>query len=248
MRLPAPDGYIPIWTYWLLFFLFVGGLALASVAGAGGFCSESAASSIINKAASNCFEFWVNRYQSLIAGLFALIAACVGYKAIQKQIASSEDIVKKALARERLASISVLSLALSDVCDYANLCVKSLVYFQRAPRPGPAFQAPVFPDSVVSILRECIRADADQLTGLASLISQIQVFRARIRGEEHSPSSVESHLYDALELYVRASDLFDLARNGVERPLTDRSKLLAAARIIGVDVERYYLLSRRLGV
>ena len=57
--------------------------------------------------AANCFEFWLNRYQTMVSGLLALSAAVVAYSAARAQIRHAEawkkrDVTLKSL---RLAPV-----------------------------------------------------------------------------------------------------------------------------------------------
>ena len=45
--------------------------------------------------AANCFEFWLNRYQTMISGLLALSAAVVAYLAAKLQIRHAERLEEK---------------------------------------------------------------------------------------------------------------------------------------------------------
>ena len=113
--------------------------------------------------AANCFEFWLNRYQTMVSGILALSAAVVAYLAARAQIRHAENLIEKRRQTEAYAARATLPLALSEVCDYAGACFD--IFKSRLPnyKDRSPLDLPTFPSSAVKPLQDCIRfSDKDQ--------------------------------------------------------------------------------------
>jgi hypothetical protein len=78
------------------FFTFTLGVAVLVVIGPPSWAcnAESVVDAIKQKSAVGCIEFWLNRYQTLLAGIFSLCAAGLAYYLVQKQIGIATEQVK----------------------------------------------------------------------------------------------------------------------------------------------------------
>lgn len=183
-----------------------------------------------------CKEFWLNRYQTLIAAILALAAAAVSVYFLRRQIAQADVHEQERYKRQHAAARAVLQLTLTDICDYAK---KSALAFHgvleaigndgRVLRPIP-FDPPPVPEQPIEQLRDFIAStDAHRSAIVSELIKEIQVHSARsktdavnIRAPEQGDALVPKvqiveYLVDAAEIYARASMLFDYARRRSEQ-------------------------------
>jgi hypothetical protein len=177
----------------------------------------------------------ITEWQSLIAGLIAIIAALIGGAFIRQQIAASERLERERVERRFRSVRAGLPTVLSAVIDYAEICGAELDRLYSGASPlgvsGPT-TLPVLNDEVIPSLREAIEVGDDQLADLlADLLSRLQIFRARLRSLEVSllassstivlPVNVEERAVDNAELHARASALFPFARR--RGPLPERT-------------------------
>ena len=63
-------------------------------------------------------------WQTLIGGSFAILAAIVGWFAVQRQMAQVRELAANEIARKHSAARSNLPLALSALSDYAFACAQ----------------------------------------------------------------------------------------------------------------------------
>lgn len=248
INLPSNKGSIPIWSYWLTFLIVIFSLATASIAQDGAFCSAKALDAISRSDGMSCFEFWLNRYQTLIAGSFALIAAAIGFQAVRRQIDLAERLASSQQDRDTAAARAVLPLSLSALCSYAENCVEALKACTIGSGRGrPPFTEPLFPTEIVGPMQECVRALApDTAAKISSLISFVQVFRARLQGMHDRSALADDVMYDAVSLYSRASSLFELARDGGASPRPTAESIETAMHILRVPTSYFPDLMLRL--
>jgi len=183
------------------------------------FCSAPIIANAVPAQALACLEFWLNRYQSLIAGTLALAGALATVEAIRRQIRQADRLEERRRAGEREAWRGVLPLALSAICEYAEECVR----VQEALVPGSLgtagmhFNPPQLPNNLIEPLRENIRlADPHAAKRLAELLSFFQVQSSRLRSlatsDRISDHRIDESLFDAGRLYALASSLFSYGR------------------------------------
>jgi hypothetical protein len=153
-----------------------------------------------------CAEFWLNRYQSFMAGMIALGATLTaGYWALSgargqmaEQRRSSEIAESNARAqinqldaieaerrrRENIAARAGLPHALSDITQYARDCMKLLAGVARDVEarkpPGKLVPPPMKPYTLKAFQDAATFAPEEQAKSLVQLISWSQVQAARL--------------------------------------------------------------------
>jgi hypothetical protein len=178
---------------------------------------------------------WLQDWQTLIAGLIALGAALATIEWMQKGIDETVRQARENRQRDLDAARTVLPLALSGICGYAETCgvilkgmLEESAHLSDEVNVPPEFTSPELPDQAIGIVRDCVRpAEADIACQLRQLISDFQVQNVRLRAIPDdsragrlSKHNVHQYVLDTAELYARASALFDFARDPDETPLT----------------------------
>lgn len=203
----------------------------------------------------NCAISWMDRWQTMLTGLAALIAAAVSVYFVQKQIEQTESAEAHRRKRRLAAARSRLQLTLSTVSHYGS---DSIVFLKRlrdavsvdgaiptladAPRP-------ILPEPAVLALEAVIEAtDSDSFAGfLADLISEMQVLNSRLSGlpdqaRELGIGNLDSYLMNAAKVYAFASGSFPYARRETEEPPTrlDWADVVSALRLQHMYQENYH--------
>lgn len=175
----------------------------------------------------------LQQWQTLIAGVMAIVAAFIGGHFITRQIRAAEQLEAEQRRRRFNAVRAVSPFTLSAVSGYARLSARALKSIHEG-RAGEAIPhnlvLPDFPDmpsSMVQGLREIIEHGGDDIRKpVAKLLGELQVQNARITdmwadipNENHATtaSNVEDYLIDCAIIYARASSMYDFAR---ERAVT----------------------------
>ena len=202
----------------------------------------------------HCVVSWMDRWQTMLTGLAALIAAAVSVYFVQKQIAQAESAEAHRRKRRLAAARSRLQLALSTVSHYAS---DSIVFLKRLRDAVSADQAipplaeaprPILPEPAVLALEAVIEAtDSDSFAGfLADLISEMQVLNSRLSGLPHEAQqlgalSLDSYLMNAARVHAFASGTFPYARRESTEPPTelDWADIVAALRLQQMYEEEY---------
>jgi hypothetical protein len=220
------------------------------------FCSENAAKALHSSETGNCLEFWLNRYQTLIGAIVALIAAVIGFKAIRHQTEQTNRIEENKLKRANLAARSTMPLALNSICEYAEACVQVFEADRtaRAHAGGtasPPPNLPVFPQGAIEPLRRAVEfSQLNEATAVADILATAQVFLARTRDSRWArrPSSeLQDRMLDALDLYTRASNLFEYAREGImDRNRVTSESIRTALHLFRINIAEWPLLQTRL--
>jgi len=113
---------------------------------------------------------------------------------------------------------------------------------------------PKMPLDLIERLAKCIEvADSEPAESMADLLSRTQVQNARIAdvynklNDEEVVLSLDLHFADAIELYARASNLFEYARRERETaaPLNFES-VIRVSRICGIEDAEYPEVHERL--
>lgn len=175
-------------------------------------------------------ESFFYRYQTFIAGFFALVGAFLTVSAIGRQIAQVDRHEREAADRKAYLARSILPATLSELADYINVCFSVIDSFRQnfAQHGGRhssfiAIQMPRVPAETLVNLRETVEHD-DRLTAalVADLMAALQIFQARLRGTHSSligrrnsivvNYTFDSHIVDAAEIQARISLLFPYAR------------------------------------
>lgn len=168
---------------------------------------------------------WIDT--TLVTGLAAVAAAFVSVRAVHRQIESDRQMEADRIAAQRAASRATLPLVLSRICRYATDHGTRLYTTLGRCRGGALpesvelgeFSYP--PEGSISALKEFIQfSESADRKFVADLLSDIQVQNARIegmisdraRGRLVIADNLEDYIFDATEIYGRASALFDYAR------------------------------------
>ncbi len=168
---------------------------------------------------------WVDT--TLVTGLAAVTAAYFSVSAVRQQIQQERSLEDERRDAKLHAARSVLSLSLSNLCDYATTCAQlnHTILLQcvgdRLPRNVNIPDFPPVPDTPISILKEMVElSPKNHGMVFARLASRLQVQSSRLRGLKrerrrgHPPSkdTIEAYIIDSLEIYARCTALFDYAR------------------------------------
>ena len=169
---------------------------------------------------------WMEDWQTLVTGTMAVGAAVMTVLVIRKQIVQVYETADEERSRELLAARSMLPVTLSRICWYSEACAsvlrpKYIADPDEVVEPV-AFVAPSLPDDDLANLSRCIRYGDETLQrAVSKLLAQLQIQSSRLRsfaadmrpgGTAHQGGAVHEFLVDAIELYARASGLFDFAR------------------------------------
>jgi len=176
----------------------------------------------------------VERFQSLIAGILALIGAIWTIRTITRQIRQTNDHEEERRRRKSFASRSALPLVLTNICDYARELAGFADCVYRKDLEGYADTknrklVEKYPYEHIEILKQCVEhADLATMTILSSLIRRIQFTRSRVRRslndlnlfdhmhEETRKRKSKSHLIDAVYLHAIALHIYEYADGNAE--------------------------------
>lgn len=184
------------------------------------------AGEVINDAISAIGSLkWIDT--TLVTGLAAVIAGALSIKAIRNQIEQVERLEVDRMDAKRTAARAVLSVTLSTICDYSATCSKithDLLPHCRRGRLPDEYKLPEYPElpsSAISVIKEIVEyVEPQHRMVFAELASSMQVQRSRLRnvskdfagGFGLKESDLLQYVVDALEVYARATALFDYAR------------------------------------
>lgn len=194
---------------------------------------------------------WLEDYQTLIAGLAALLAARWSVRAILLQIKKDdravraqmmqvERIEKERKAAKHTAVRATLPLSLSALCNYAQTCgfhLHSLLQScqdEVLPSSAQVPEFPPLPDGAIATIKELIEFSHPPLVRtLSQLSAKLQIQSSRLRGLKRDLGVktninqlwLETCTLDAIEIYARCSALFDYARFHTEEPPPDLTVL-----------------------
>lgn len=106
------------------------------------------------------------QWETLLTGLSAVVAAWFTIGHLKRQIRQTEDLAERAQRQRVKAARAMLSLALSQLTEYATSCIKRLYalwhFFHtdgsldRSRADLPALKLPPVPDDVLLLLKECV--------------------------------------------------------------------------------------------
>jgi hypothetical protein len=202
----------------------------------------------------NCAISWMDRWQTMLTGITALIAATIGVYFVRKQIEQTEAAEAHRRKRRLAAARSRLQLALSTVSHYGSDSIGFLRGFRDALSANQAVPTladaprPVLPEPAVLALEAVIEAtDNDGFAGfLADLISEMQVLNSRMSGLPADAlvlgvHNLDAYLMNATKVYAFASGAFPYARRDTVEPPTeiDWSNVNSALRIHQMYDEQY---------
>lgn len=170
-------------------------------------------------------------WQTEIAGVFAIWAATIGGAFIFYQTNAAAALEQTRRERRAVALRASLPMVLSDLCDYAVICSKKLLYL--LPDPGTdvtlmgGSPIPPLPDDLLPSLIEIIEiSHAEYIRPFADLIKSLQVQRASLRktladsptGHLITRENLIHEIIRAAEVYARCSQQFPYARGETTNP------------------------------
>jgi hypothetical protein len=199
------------------------------------------------KEEDDSFAEWLYKWQTLVSGIIALVAAGItawfmfyqtkeGRRGVQEQIDTQAARWAEERERKQLAAQAMLPADLSTICSYAEDCAiistNAMHHIKsRCPDPFPD-ECPELPERVFANLQVLIEhLDTQQAKIVADLIACYQIQRSRLdervknlqaptRGVVTAittENNVEFTLIRTIELHARASYLFQFARREVTR-------------------------------
>jgi hypothetical protein len=200
---------------------------------------------------------WLKDWQTLTAGILAIIAAVIGGLFIWWQTILLKRQEQKRINRKHAAARAVLPLALSALIDYAEDCTASLtplIHSAGGPPTSPPFVPPKLDPEVIPRLRDLIESADEIVSGrVFALISDVQILAARLRNLSKpnyilTRLGIESHILRAAVIYARGEELLRYARHDTnEVPLAFPSdeRLHAALTVMGFDASKHKKLIDR---
>ncbi|WP_417410554.1 hypothetical protein [Hoeflea sp.] len=175
-------------------------------------------------------------WETLLAGAAALFGAIFTVRTIRRQISSYEKVERVNREKKLASARAVLPLALSDIVQFCSLLITWIL-------GGRNGEMPTMPAEVTEIIREVIEwNDSDDVhVVLSSLVSRMQVVRARLRPESVGRSEWNDRLVDAVELTAMAESLFDYARQDTRYPreFLSRENVLSIMRRTQIPEDNY---------
>ena len=189
---------------------------------------------------------WLDAWQTLVSGAFALAAALIGAAYLSRQISLADRHEQDRIARGHAAARAALSFNLDRLWRYEENVVAWLKT-QLASIPAGALTGPPpeLEDAVVSALERMIAHSVKgEISPYAELMSLLQVQQARNHGiwvrwqAGDLPNRFEllDRCYDAIEAAARVNALFPYARFDSNAPAprsADREDITNARRTIG---------------
>lgn len=180
------------------------------------------------------FTDWLYRWQTLIAGILAVLVGSGTIFYLRQQIKQTNDASEETRKRKDVAARALLPHALDDIDDYALRCIKILLPLTEGEKPGSASIAcPLPPRDALIAIRDAVEYANEKTTpALAALAAWTQVQAARVRdgcnkyNEESGEIGkllrleIRGYIADTVELHARAGSLFDYSRRiseGAER-------------------------------
>lgn len=190
---------------------------------------------------------YLSEWQTLISGLLALVGAYLTVRGIRSQINQAYDLAEQARLREEQAAKAVMPLALSQLNQYAEDCIRLLDMHLSTSRnhcliPNDKL-APRIPTDGIEALSKCARyADEDAVRKVAGLLGKLQVQHTRLekiiemrRGSVLTELDALPAMTDAADLYAVVNALYAYSRNEEEiRKRSSVEELSSAIRNCGI--------------
>jgi hypothetical protein len=163
-------------------------------------------------------------WQTLIAGVFAAIAAFATIAGIRDQIDADRNRTRDERARRAGSYRAVLPLVLSTLCDLLERDISALKAAIDAGQASRSFSMPPFDPlgslgSEIETIRSTIEYEDNDTTALRDLqilLARLQIYRARRRppqpGTIFGRRELQRLAIDGIDLYAIAAGLFDYGR------------------------------------
>jgi len=146
-------------------------------------CHVKIGPDLVPEEAAKCFEFWLNRYQTLIGGVLTLIAGSFAYFAAQKQINHAESLEQRRRSAEEVAARAHLSFALDEVFSYTDQCLIKCadIYDMNGNGGSSDLQFPNVSLNAIQLMQNCIRfTNEESRKNIVKLMSVLQIVKARL--------------------------------------------------------------------
>jgi len=146
-------------------------------------CHVKIGADAVPEEATKCFEFWLNRYQTLIGGVLTLIAGSFAYFAAQKQIKHAENLQEKRRKAEEIAARAHLAFALDEINLYADKCLIKCadIYDMKGVSGTMDLKFPDLSANSIELMRNCIRfAPEESAKDIATLMNCLQIVKTRL--------------------------------------------------------------------
>ena len=218
---------MPVWAFRLGILAALGTLVIAFSAADNGWCTKATATEVAKGEGLGCFEYWLNRYQTLLGGVLALAGAYLAFSAVRSQIGQTERLEQERQRRETRAAQAGATHALDKITNYAAACITLIRDLDQDHLRGhkvPNLPVPSFPTETIAVLQGAVRHSSDDYAArFSDLIATSQIQHARLLGFREKLSKVDGgvedaytdlqqNLFDAADLYVRAGALFEYSR------------------------------------
>jgi hypothetical protein len=163
----------------------------------------------------------LDKWQTLIAGILALIAGGGAIWSVLVQTRSQREEHNDLLKRKRFAARAQMSDTLSALAEFVRQCVEYL--------DGRRENAPERPTDAITVLKSAIEfVDTQPSKKIFELVSFYQVHNARLfsdRQRGRTEAAAAQAYYDAAKLYFYVDRLFDYARNLAETVTEEPTRL-----------------------
>lgn len=170
-----------------------------------------------------CLVGVLKDWQTLIAGVLALVGAALTVAWIQRQIDQAQQLEDVRRERRHYAARSAMPAALAEFSDYATQQLEMLHAFGPPVDGTITFtqawdrKIPAVPPSAVAAFQTCIESAGLRVRKeMAKVLEELQVMNSRLRELPNKTGIGASYLNelvaDALEMYVRCDGMFDYAR------------------------------------
>jgi hypothetical protein len=168
-------------------------------------------------------------WQTLIGSAVAFLAIAIAYLNTGRTLAKTQNLEEYRRARKLEALRAILPLALSEVCQYAEIVCQTLMPLVTScanrllihdGMTAPKF--PLLPPDAIKSLSDFIEyADDVDVQLLVALVHKLQILKARLSGlvskmadstDVTQESWLESLVIDCAVLYARAAAAFEFSR------------------------------------
>ena len=176
---------------------------------------------------------WLHEWQTLVAGLIAIIAAVIGWKAINGQVQQTERHEQERIARRFDAARATLPLTLGHIVRYTKACesyVQAILLAdgRKIVKHKPQSSPPELPSEGISELRALIESSLLAVRARVSeLLADLQIQHARLEGvfislTESGQSTIVTRrdiaalMIEAAIVGAQAGNLYQYARRQTE--------------------------------
>ncbi|MFC3638283.1 hypothetical protein ACFONL_13020 [Camelimonas fluminis] len=183
--------------------------------------------------AANCIDHWLNRYQSGLVGIFALVAALLTVASARSQIRQAATIEEnrrasetfkqhsKLISARRLGKAALVQVQLHAMARFANACQKHRTgdFSPYIVEPGGAYR---FPDTAFNALVNLMALDDNLADIIAKLLSSLEYARAAEVNKEDALyifkifiriSTLSASIEEAIESNLEIIDIDKLMKN-----------------------------------